>query len=114
VDAGRDETRSLGVQGQVFVRAANYQPVLFTLDATQTLGENGIRQLAEIRYQMSPYGAVLPSQVYHADMRGTTVVAENTFRYSNFRRFGASSAIVFEADPSKASSKAPSKASSKE
>jgi hypothetical protein len=101
VDARREAVRNLGVAGYVLVRAANYQPVMFTLDVLETVEGVEMQQHAEIRYQASAYGAVLPLEVRHRDLRGAQVVAENTFRYSNFRRFGASSEITFEIAPDK-------------
>ncbi len=99
VDAKRDDVRNLSIQGEIYVLASNYRPVYFTLEAVETLGDKGIRQHAEITYKMSEYGALLPAEVLHEDLRGSTVIARNTFRYTDFHRFGASSEIIFAPAP---------------
>lgn len=96
---GQPAAHNLGAAGYVFVRADNYQPVLFTLDVLETIDGVELQQHVEIRYQGSAYGAALPAEVRHRDLRGGQLVTENTFRYSNFRRFGAASEITFEMAP---------------
>jgi hypothetical protein len=99
VDTRKGETRNLSVQGEIWAREGTLLPLRITLAVTHTLGEEGVREEAEVDYAMSPFGAVLPTAVRHRDLRGARLLAENTFAYSDFHRFGASSDIVFEADP---------------
>lgn len=102
VDARKNEARNFRLEGEVWVRERDYVPLRITMRGTQTLGENGIAQSAEIDYAMSPYGALLPTAVRHRDMRGNRMVAENNFTYAKFKRFGASSELIFEARPEEA------------
>jgi hypothetical protein len=90
-----DQARNLRLSGEVWVRENSFQPVRVTLLSGQD-GPDLVREEASVEYAMSSYGAVLPFFTEHRELRGTTVVAENKFSYTDFRKFGASSDIKFQ------------------
>ena len=55
-----------------------------------------VREEASVEYAMSSFGALLPFFTEHHELRGTIVVAENKFSYTDFHKFAASSDIKFE------------------
>jgi hypothetical protein len=91
-DAQSKQTKLLGIRGEIWVRADTYLPLRITLESAA----GDIRQEATVDYQMSRYGALLPVSTRHQEKRAGIVTAENTFVYSEFRRFGASADIIFE------------------
>jgi hypothetical protein len=94
VDARRgQETRNVRLSGEVWVQENSFLPVRVTLvSGSQEL----VREEASVEYAMSPFGAVLPFFTDHHELRGTTVVSENKFSYTDFHKFAASSDIKFE------------------
>jgi len=68
------------------------------LDASNLEGTTAIREEANVNYTLSPYGALLPAQTEHRELRAGNVTAENKFTYANFHKFGASSDIKFEVE----------------
>jgi len=81
------------LSGEVWVRENDFLPVRVTLvSGSQDL----VRQEASVEYAMSSFGALLPFFTEHHELRGTTVVAENKFSYTDFHKFAASSDIKFE------------------
>jgi hypothetical protein len=96
VDARRSqEARNVRLSGEVWVRESNFLPVRVTL-ATGPQSGDLVREEASVEYAMSPYGALLPFFTEHRELRGSTVVAENKFSYTDFRKFSAASDIKFE------------------
>jgi hypothetical protein len=91
-----DQTNRLRLEGEIWVRADNYVPVRITLAAGQGDGPTAIREEAAVEYAMSEYGAVLPVSTTHRELHGGKVTVENQFRYTAFRKFGASSDVKFE------------------
>lgn len=99
IDARKgDQTSQLAIEGEVWVTEANLAPVRITVTATRGVGADQVREEAEVEYSMSPYGAVLPVSTEHRELRGGKPVAENRFKYAEFRKFGASSDIKFDVD----------------
>ena len=94
-----DAMRHLRAEGEVWVWEANYQPVKIIIAAGQGEGALAVREEATVEYSMSDYGAVLPVSTEHREIRAGKVVAENQFNYRDFKKFGASSDIKFEAQP---------------
>jgi hypothetical protein len=94
VDARRgQQARNIRLSGEVWVRENDFLPVRVTLvSGSQDL----VREEASVEYAMSPFGALLPFFTEHHELRGTTVVAENKFSYTDFHKFAASSDIKFE------------------
>lgn len=99
VDGRRgQEARSVRLGGEVWVRESDFLPVRITLVSGQQ-GPDLIREEASVEYAMSSYGALLPFFTEHHELRGTMVIAENKFSYTDFRKFDASSDIKFQTDP---------------
>ena len=94
-----DATSNLRAEGEVWVWEANYQPVKITLAAGQGEGALAVREEAAVEYFMSDYGVLLPVSTEHRELRAGKVVAENLFAYRSFKKFGASSDIIFEPEP---------------
>jgi len=96
VDARRgQETRNVRLGGEVWVRESNFLPVRVTLVSGQQ-SQDLVRHEASVEYAMSSFGALLPFFTEHHELRGTAVVAENKFSYTDFHKFAASSDIKFE------------------
>jgi hypothetical protein len=95
----QDAMRKLPVEGEVWVWESSFQPVKITLTASQGEGAQSVREEAAVEYTMSSYGALLPVSTEHREIRAGEVVAENVFNYRDFKKFGASSDIKFEAEP---------------
>lgn len=91
-----DQATRLKLQGEIRVRSSDFVPLQITLDSQMGEGPAAIREQAAVTYKMSAYGALLPSSTDHRELRGGKVVAQNTFRYSDFHKFGASSALKFD------------------
>ncbi len=110
VDARHKKVQEFELEGFIWVTQADYTPLQISIDVRQNAfdkleREDRIRQRATVAYKMSPYGALLPASTDHRDFRGSTLVAENHFTYTDFKKFGASSEINFKveegsADPS--------------
>ena len=96
VDARRgQEAHNVRLNGEVWVRENNFLPVRITLLSGQQ-SQDLVREEASVEYAMSQFGALLPFFTEHHELRGTTVVAENKFSYTDFHKFAASSDIKFE------------------
>jgi hypothetical protein len=83
--------KSFTVAGEIWVRP-DYLPLRVTLDSSS----NDVRQEATVDYALSRFGALLPIATHHRETRGGKLSAENSFSYSDFKRFGASADIIFE------------------
>ncbi len=92
-----DQATALLVEGEVWVRADNYLPLRITVHASQGQGAGEVKEEAAVDYAMSAFGALLPASTEHRELRAGRLVATNTFLYSGFHKFGASSDIRFEA-----------------
>jgi hypothetical protein len=107
-DAGRGRTRSVRATGEIWARASDYLPLRVTLTSETNASEanmpgkdsenEAVREEAAVDYEMSPFGALLPIRTEHREFRGGRLVMENLFTYSDFRRFGATAQIMFEAE----------------
>jgi len=58
------------------------------LQATDKSSEKTRHEEAAVDYAASDFGIVLPYQTTHRALRAGEVVAENTFTYDGFHRFG--------------------------
>ena len=94
----KDEAHRLHVEGEIWVRRNDLVPLRITLAASNLEGTTAIREEANVNYALSPYGALLPAQTEHRELRAGNVTAENKFTYANFHKFGASSDIKFEVE----------------
>lgn len=91
-----DQVKHLRIEGELWVRSDDFVPVRIIMVATQTEAPDRAKEEASIDYAMSDYGALLPQKTEHRETRWGKIDAENEFRYSNFKKFGASSDIKFD------------------
>ena len=102
VDARRgDRTTQLAIEGEVWVYESDYQPAQVTMAVNRPAGSEGkfVREEAAVRYAMSSHGVLVPISVQHREVEQGRVIAENNFRYGDFKRFGASSDLKFDVEP---------------
>jgi hypothetical protein len=90
-----NQVKHLRIEGELWVRTDNLVPARIIMFATEGEGPDRVKEEASIDYAMSEYGALLPLKTEHRETRGGKIDAENQFRYSNFKKFGASSGISF-------------------
>lgn len=83
------------VQGEILVRVSDYVPVRVNLSAVTEDEKNPTREEAQVDYVMSEFGVVVPAAVMHREFHSTRWSSENSFTYSEFRRFGSTSLIRF-------------------
>ena len=83
------KTQHLSVEGEIWVREADGLPLRITLTATDLTSDKALREEATVDYAMSEFGALLPVETTHRELRSGVEVAENKFTYSEFHRFGA-------------------------
>jgi hypothetical protein len=91
-----DQVKHLRIEGELWVRSDNFVPVRITMAVSQGADADQVKEEASIDYAMSAYGALLPLKTEHRETRGGKIAAENDMRYSDFKKFGASSDITFE------------------
>jgi hypothetical protein len=99
-EKNNDQVNHLRIEGELWVRSDNFVPVRIVMVATQGVEPNRVKEEASIDYAMSPYGALLPLKTDHRETRGGKITAENQFNYADFKKFGSSSDIKFDADKS--------------
>jgi hypothetical protein len=95
----QDEAHNMRAEGQIWVRADNFLPVRISVAVSRGEGPSTVREEAIVNYQMSRFGAVLPSSTLHRELIGGSLSAENRFEYSDYHKFSAASDISFEAEP---------------
>jgi len=86
---GGSKTQSLSVEGEIWVREADGLPLRITMAATDTSTDATLREEATVDYAMSEFGALLPVETTHRELRTGVEVEENKFTYTEFHRFGA-------------------------
>lgn len=101
VDARHKEVQQFDLEGFIWVTQDDYTPIQISIDVRQNAfdkldRDQRIRQRATVTYAKSRYGALLPVTTAHRDFRGSNMVAENHFTYTDFKKFGASSEINFD------------------
>ncbi len=92
-----DKAQHMRLEGEIRVRADDFVPLQITLSAHTGDAPNSLREDAAVTYKMSDFGALLPVSTEHQEFRNGKVVAQNRFTYSDFHKFGAASAIKFDA-----------------
>jgi hypothetical protein len=95
-----DVATRVPIAGEVWVWESNLRPARVTMSVNQGVGDQAVRNQATVDYEMSDYGVLLPTSTEHREIRQGAVVAENRFKYADFKKFGASSDLKFEVDPS--------------
>jgi hypothetical protein len=89
------------LRGQIWSRQRDLLPVRITVETAPVEGDSR-RDEAVIDYAMSPHGALLPTSVVHRAWDGDFLMAENTYRYTPFRRFAVDAEIKFTEAPAAA------------
>lgn len=82
--------------GELWLRESDGLPLRIVLDVTPAAG-SPLSHRAVVEYRLSDFGALLPARVTHTETFQGALVVKNEFRYSDFRRFGASSEVKFDA-----------------
>jgi len=91
--AGAGTTERLSVQGEIWVREADGQPVRITMSATDSATDSAtgkdkpLREEATVDYAMSEFGTLLPVETTQRELRAGEEVAQNRFSYRGFHRF---------------------------
>lgn len=99
-DGRKSFHREIG--GELWFREPDLLPVKITLATSQGGPADGIREEAEVIYEMTAMGGVMPAAVVHREVRGGRQTAENRYTYSGFRKFGATTDVHYpgaEANP---------------
>jgi hypothetical protein len=91
----QSKLRHLRVGGEIRVRSTDYLPLQITLMTQEGDAPQSVREEAAVNYQMSKYGALLPSSTEHRELRNGKLAMENHFTYGEFHKFGASSDVTF-------------------
>lgn len=92
----QDQPKHMRARGEVWVCADNFLPLRVTLSVSQGDGPAGLHEDAAVDYVMSDFGTLLPTATNHHELRGGKLVAENSFVYTSFHEFGASTDIHFD------------------
>lgn len=96
IDANQDnKVEHFKAQGRIWVRASDLLPERIELITLRGTGKDSVRDEATVDYTMSPYGALLPAEIQHRELQAGTLITENTFHYSLYRKFGTSTEIRF-------------------
>jgi hypothetical protein len=92
-----DQVKHLRIEGELWVSSDDFVPVRIIMEASEGADADRVKEEATIDYAMSAHAALLPLKTEHRETRGGKIAAENDIRYSDFKKFGASSDIIFEA-----------------
>ena len=82
-------TQHLNVEGEIWVRADDGQPVRITLNANDISSDQTLREEAVVDYAASEFGTLLPLSTSQKEWRAGALVTENQFDYAQFHRFRA-------------------------
>ncbi len=93
-----DRAVRLKPSGEVWVTAADLVPLRIVMNVSRKEDEIQFRDQMTVDYAMTEHGVLAPRRSSHKEWQGSTLIAENTFSYAPFRRFGASSDIKFEVE----------------
>ena len=83
------------LRGQLWVRRADSLPMRITIVAEREKDGVPVADEATVEYRMSQHGVILPVSIIHRQKVRGELVTENVFRYSQFRKFSADSAVKF-------------------
>lgn len=95
---GRNTVRSR-IQGQLWVRKTDGLPLRVSMHSEWKEQKHTRKHDAVVEYAPTPFGFLAPASVKHTESFDDQMVTENIFRYSPFKKFGADTAIKFEAAP---------------
>jgi hypothetical protein len=92
----KGKTFHQSLQGQCWVRESDLVPLRIALTTVRTGKHQPLtRDEATVDYTPSPHGVVLPAAIVHREFRDGTLVVENIFQYSSFKKFTVASKIEF-------------------
>jgi hypothetical protein len=74
------------LRGEVWVLPADGTPARIMLDSEFDEGKGKIRDVAFVDYAESEFGVLLPLTVGHRQFRDRTILVEDLFRYSEYRK----------------------------
>jgi len=94
--SGNGHPQRMRARGEVWVRASDYLPLRITLSVSRGEGADALHEEAEVDYVQSRFGGLVPKSIHHRELQGGKALAENTFTYGEFHKFGASSDIKFD------------------
>lgn len=75
-------------------------PLRITLNFNQAEKNFTLVRNASVDYAPSAYGVLLPAALVYSESVAGHLLVENRFRYSNYKKFGASSELKFTVDDS--------------
>jgi hypothetical protein len=82
--------------GEVWVRKQDYVPVRIVVNSQRFKKDKLTQWEATIDYSYTALGVVLPAVVVYKELTDGEVIAENSYRYAPFRRFGAEVEVKFD------------------
>jgi hypothetical protein len=84
-----NKTQRLSIEGEIWVRESDGLPIRISMAATDSNTDKTLREEATVDYAMSKFGALLPVETTHRELRSSVEVEENKFTYVEFHPFGA-------------------------
>lgn len=83
------EALKLILQGEIWLREPDFVPLKITTLNERKHGGEKLRDEGAVEYTRTSHGVLVPASVVHRQFRGSTLVAENLFLYSEFGRLSA-------------------------
>ncbi len=80
------------IEGEIMVRSRDGVPMRITMTALSTTQEFTVRDESTVDYADSDLGVVLPASVVHREYLKDTLISEDTYFYTPFRRMSERSA----------------------
>jgi hypothetical protein len=80
-----DEVVKKKSMGELWVRATDLVPVRVTMNSVREVNDEALRDVLEVRYDMGPFGFVLPSYARHQQFAGGEVIVTTEYTYTSFR-----------------------------
>ncbi len=88
------------LKGEVWLRETDGLPLRITLNFNQAEKNFTLVRNASVDYAPSAYGVLLPAALVYSESVAGHLLVENRFRYSDYKKFGASSELKFTVDDS--------------
>lgn len=87
------------IEGKIYARVPDGVPLRVTMTARRGDRKREFRDEASVDYVMNAHGFLAPAAVTHRGYAGDTLMVEDQFRYTAFKKFGADAAIKFNTSP---------------
>jgi hypothetical protein len=81
----RDAPLRLKLQGKIWVRHTDYQPVKISIDTSREEEKEIIRDLSVVEYERSRFGFLLPSKIRHQQFIDNKLFVQDDFTYSGYK-----------------------------